>query len=47
MSRWYRSDRGENIPSEDALNVAKIIKEKYCYVCPGMVFCSIRQTNWF
>ena len=30
-------ERGEPIPPDDALNVAKIIKEKYCYVCPDLV----------
>jgi actin-related protein 3 len=30
-------DRGENFPAEDALQVAKKIKEQYCYVCPDIV----------
>jgi actin-related protein 3 len=30
-------DRGENIPPEDSLNIAKKIKEAYCYVCPDLV----------
>jgi actin-related protein 3 len=30
-------DRGEPIPPHDALNVAKMIKERYCYVCPDIV----------
>ena len=29
--------RKENMPAEDALNIAKTIKEKYCYVCPDVV----------
>jgi actin-related protein 3 len=30
-------DRGEKLPPEDSLNVAKKIKEMYCYVCPDIV----------
>jgi actin-related protein 3 len=30
-------DRKEDCPSEDILNVAKKIKESYCYVCPDIV----------
>jgi hypothetical protein len=30
-------DRGEALPPDDALNVAKAIKEQYCYVCPDLV----------
>jgi len=30
-------ERGENLPPDDALNIAKTIKEKYCYVCPDLV----------
>lgn len=30
-------DRGEPVPPDDALNVAKKIKEAYCYVCPDLV----------
>jgi len=30
-------DRGENLPPDDALNIAKKIKESYCYVCPDIV----------
>jgi len=30
-------DRGENILPEDALMMAKKIKESYCYVCPDIV----------
>jgi len=30
-------DRKEDCPSEDILNVAKKIKESYCYVCPDVV----------
>jgi len=30
-------DRNEPVPPEDALNVAKKIKESYCYVCPDIV----------
>jgi len=30
-------DRGEPIPPESAIEVAKQIKESYCYVCPDMV----------
>lgn len=30
-------DRNENIPAEDALDVAKKIKEQYSYVCPEIV----------
>jgi len=30
-------DRGENLLPEDALTVAKKIKESYCYVCPDIV----------
>mmetsp|Transcript_15630 Transcript_15630/g.31693 ORF Transcript_15630/g.31693 Transcript_15630/m.31693 type:complete len:422 (-) Transcript_15630:104-1369(-) len=33
----FLRDRGENIPSEDQLSVARIIKEKYCYVCKDLV----------
>jgi len=29
--------RGENFPADDALNIAKTIKEKFCYVCPDLV----------
>lgn len=29
-------DRGEDIPSEDQLDVARTIKEKYCYVCKDL-----------
>lgn len=30
-------DRGEPLPPDDALNVAKAIKETYCYVSPDLV----------
>jgi len=30
-------DRGEVMPPEDALNIAKKVKEMYCYVCPDLV----------
>jgi len=30
-------DRGEELPPEDALTLAKRIKEMYCYVCPDLV----------
>ena len=30
-------DRGEPVPPEDALNVAKAVKERYCYTCPDLV----------
>jgi len=30
-------DRGENLPPDEALNIAKKIKESYCYVCPDIV----------
>ena len=30
-------DRGEPLPSDEALNVAKRIKERFCYVCPDLV----------
>ena len=30
-------DRGEPIPPEDSLNVAKAIKERFCYTCPDLV----------
>ncbi len=30
-------DRGENLPPDEALSVAKHIKEEYCYVCPDLV----------
>jgi len=30
-------DRNENLPPDDALNIAKKIKESYCYVCPDIV----------
>lgn len=30
-------DRGEELPPEDALTLAKKIKEMYCYVCPDLV----------
>ncbi|GAB5356754.1 hypothetical protein AAMO2058_000316100 [Amorphochlora amoebiformis] len=33
----FLRDRGENIPPEDQLGVARIIKEKYCYVCKDLV----------
>jgi len=29
--------RGENLPPDDALNIAKTIKERFCYVCPDLV----------
>lgn len=29
--------RGEKMPVEEQLNLAKTIKEKYCYVCPDIV----------
>lgn len=29
--------RGEYMPAEDALDIAKTIKERYCYVCPDIV----------
>jgi len=28
--------RGEHLPPEDALDIAKYIKEAYCYVCPDL-----------
>jgi actin-related protein 3 len=30
-------DRGEPVPPEDALNVAKAVKERYCYTCPDLI----------
>lgn len=30
-------DRGENLPAEVGLDVAKKIKEQFCYVCPDIV----------
>jgi len=30
-------DRNENFPADDALAIAKKIKESYCYVCPDLV----------
>lgn len=30
-------DRGEKLPPESAIEVAKQIKEQYCYVCPDLV----------
>lgn len=33
----FLRDRGENIPSEDQLGVARVIKERYCYVCKDLV----------
>jgi actin-related protein 3 len=30
-------DRNENFPADDALSIAKKIKEQYCYVCPDLV----------
>src|SRR4051812_22560155 len=30
-------DRGEELPPDTALDVAKKIKEMYCYVCPDIV----------
>lgn len=30
-------DRGEKLPADDALGVAKKIKEMYCYVCPNLI----------
>lgn len=30
-------DRGENLNPDDALVVAKKIKEMYCYICPDLV----------
>lgn len=30
-------DRGEDMPAADALNIARVVKEKYCYVCPDIV----------
>jgi len=30
-------ERGENVPSAESLNVARRIKEKYCYICPDLV----------
>lgn len=30
-------ERGEKIPSSDSLEVARMIKEKYCYVCSDLV----------
>jgi actin-related protein 3 len=30
-------ERGEYVPPEDSLNIAKHIKEAYCYVCPDIV----------
>jgi actin-related protein 3 len=30
-------DRGENFPADDALNIAKKIKEMFTYVCPDLV----------
>ncbi len=29
-------DRKEPVPSEDSLEVAKRVKEMYCYVCPDI-----------
>ena len=29
-------ERGEYVPPEDSLNIAKHIKEAYCYVCPDI-----------
>ena len=30
-------DRGEPVPPEDSLLIAKAIKERYCYTCPDLV----------
>ena len=30
-------ERNEDLPPDDALNVAKAIKEEHCYVCPDLV----------
>jgi len=30
-------DRGEVFPADDALNIAKKVKEMFCYVCPDLV----------
>jgi len=30
-------DRGEKLPPSEALNIARKIKEKYCYICPDLV----------
>jgi len=30
-------ERGENIPADEALNIARTIKESYCYICPDLV----------
>ena len=30
-------DRGEPIPPEDSLLVAKAVKERYCYCCPDLI----------
>jgi len=30
-------DRGEDMPAQEALNIARKIKESYCYICPDMV----------
>jgi len=33
----FLRNRGEKIPSEDQLDVARMIKERYCYVCKDLV----------
>jgi len=30
-------ERGEKLPGDEALNIARKIKESYCYICPDMV----------
>lgn len=42
-------ERGEHIPPEDSLEVARKVKESYCYTCSDIVkvtFCdSLAETN--
>lgn len=30
-------ERGEKLPPQESLNIARQIKEKYCYICPDLV----------
>lgn len=30
-------ERGEKLPPQESLNIARAIKEKYCYICPDLV----------
>lgn len=38
-------DRGEKMPAEDALNIARKSKEMHCYVCPDIVKEYIKYDN--